>query len=150
FEISTFYKPLDWLTVDLDYALTKARFSDSDPVGNYIPQAVQGVGKAAIAFNHLGPFFGSLQFRYFGKRPLIEDNSVRSKSTITLNGQVGYKIGKKIQLMLQAFNLLNSHDHAIDYFYRSRLPGEPAQGVDDRHFHPIETRSLRASIIANF
>jgi len=150
FEISTFYKPLDWLTVDLDYALTRARFSDSDPVGNYIPQAVQGVGKAAIAFNHLGPFFGSLQFRYFGKRPLIEDNSVRSKSTITLNGQVGYKIGNKIQLMLQAFNLLNSNDHAIDYFYTSRLPGEPAQGVDDRHFHPIETRSLRASIIAFF
>lgn len=150
FEISTFYKPMDWLTVDLDYALTKARFSDSDPAGNYIPQAVQGVGKAAIAFNHLGPFFGSLQFRYFGKRPLIEDNSVRSKSTITLNGQVGYKIGKKVQIMLQAFNLLNSHDHAIDYFYTSRLPGESTQGIDDRHFHPIETRSLRASIVANF
>lgn len=150
FEISTFYKPSDWLTIDLDYAFTKARFSDFDPVGSYLPQAVQGVGKAAVAFDHLGPFFGSLQFRYFGKRPLIEDNSVRSKPTITLNGQLGYRIGNKIQIMLQAFNVLNSHDHAIDYFYTSRLPGEPAQGIDDKHFHPIETRSLRASIIANF
>jgi outer membrane receptor protein involved in Fe transport len=150
FEVSAFYKPVHWLTIDLDYALTKARFSDSNPLGNYLPQAVQGVGKAAVAFNHLGPFFGSMQFRYFGKRPLIEDNSISSKPTITLNGQVGYKIGKKVQIMLQAFNLLNSHDHAIDYYYTSRLPGESTEGVDDNHFHPIETRSFRASIVANF
>lgn len=150
FEISTFYKPTHWLTIDLDYALTKARFSDSNPVGNYLPQAVQGVGKAAVAFNHIGPFFGSMQFRYFGKRPLIEDNSVRSKPTLTLNGQVGYKFGKKIQVMIQAFNLLNSHDHAIDYYYTSRLHGESAEGVDDTHYHPIETRSFRASILASF
>ncbi|MBS0298797.1 MAG: hypothetical protein JSR32_02505 [Proteobacteria bacterium] len=26
-----FYKPNDWLTVDVDYALAQARFSDSDP-----------------------------------------------------------------------------------------------------------------------
>ncbi len=149
-EVSVFYKPLDWLIVDLDYAITRARFSDFDPTGNYIPQAIQGVGKAAVSFDNLGRFFGGLQFRYFGKRALIEDNSVQSKPTITLNGQLGYKIGKKIQVLVQAFNILNSHDHAIDYFYISRLPGESAQGIGDKHFHPIETRALRASIVANF
>jgi len=150
FEVSAFYKPTEWLTLDLDYALARARFTDSDPAGDYVPQAIQGVGKAAIAFDHIGPFFGSMQLRYFGKRPLNEDNSAQSKSTTTLNGQVGYKLGKRIKIIIQGFNILNSRDHAIDYFYTSRLPGESAEGVDDTHFHPIETRSFRASVVLNF
>jgi hypothetical protein len=34
----------------------------------------------------------------------------------------------------------------IDYFYTSRLPGEPAGGVDDIHTHPAEPREFRLSI----
>ncbi|MEQ8514635.1 MAG: hypothetical protein RIC38_03435 [Chromatocurvus sp.] len=34
----------------------------------------------------------------------------------------------------------------IAYYYASRLPGEPANGVDDVHFHPLEPRAIRASI----
>lgn len=150
FEVSLFYKPNDWLTVDVDYALARARFSDSDPTGDHIPGAIQGVGKLAVSVDNLGPFFGNLQMRYFGKRPLIENNSVQSDHTVTLNGQIGYKIGKNVQMTLQGFNLLNTHAHAIDYYYTSRLPGEPAAGVSDVHFHPIESRSLRVNWIANF
>ncbi|MXS81979.1 TonB-dependent receptor [Nitrosomonas oligotropha] len=150
FEVSLFYKPNDWLTVDVDYALARARFSDSDPTGDHIPGAIQGVGKLAVSVDNLGPFFGNLQMRYFGKRPLIENNSVQSDQTVTLNGQIGYKIGKNVQMTLQGFNLLNTHAHAIDYYYTSRLPGEPAAGVSDVHFHPIESRSLRVNWIANF
>jgi outer membrane receptor protein involved in Fe transport len=149
-EVSAFYMPSNWLTIDLDYALAKARFTGSEAGGNYIPGAIQGVGKAAVAVDNIGPFFGSMQFRYFGKRSLIEDNSVQSDPTMTLNGQIGFKIDKKMQVILQGFNLLNTSGHAIDYYYTSRLPGEPASGVDDKHFHPIETRSFRVSFIAHF
>jgi hypothetical protein len=41
-------------------------------------------------------------------------------------------------------NLFDSKDDDIAYWYASRLPGEPAAGVDDYHFHPIEPRDLRA------
>jgi hypothetical protein len=34
----------------------------------------------------------------------------------------------------------------VDYFYASRLPGEPAAGIDDIHFHPVEKRALRIGI----
>ncbi|WP_245727624.1 TonB-dependent receptor [Nitrosovibrio tenuis] len=149
-EISAFYMPNSWLTVDVDYALAKARFTGSDPAGNHIPGAIQGVGKLAIAIDNLGPFFGSMQLRYFGKRPLVEDNRVQSDNTVTLNGQFGIKVGKKLQVVLQGFNLLNTKAHAIDYFYTSRLPGEPASGVADKHFHPIESRSFRVNLVANF
>jgi hypothetical protein len=151
-EVSAFYMPNNWLMVDLDYALAKARFTGSDPEGNqgnHIPGAIQGVGKATVALDNIGPFFGSLQFRYFGKRPLTEDNSVQSNPTMTFNGQVGFKIDKKVRVILQGFNLLNTHAHAIDYYYTSRLADE-TNGQPDRHFHPIETRSFRVSIVANF
>ena len=150
FELSAFYMPTHWLMIDLDYALARARFSDSDPNGDHIPGAIRGVGKLAISADNIGPFLGSIQLRYFGKRPLIEDNSVQSNHTVTLNGQIGYKISKNVRVLLQGFNLLNTHAHAIDYYYTSRLPGEPAAGVADLHFHPIESRSFRVNLVANY
>ena len=35
-----------------------------------------------------------------------------------------------------------------DYFYTSRLPGEPAAGVGDRHFHPVEPLAVRLTLAA--
>ncbi len=150
FEFSNYYKPLPWLTVDADVAFAKARYRDPNPAGNRITGAVEGVASLALAVDQLGPWFGALQLRYFGPRPLLEDNTVRSKSTTTLNGRLGYKFSPKLELAFEGFNLTNRQDSAIDYFYTSRLPGEPAQGVDDVHFHPIEKRSFRVQLNVKF
>ena len=128
----------------------QARFRDSAPEGQRIPGAVEGVASLAIALDNLGPWFGALQLRYFGPRPLTEDNSVRSKASALLNGRIGYKIGPKLRVELEGFNLSNRKVSAIDYHYTSRLPGEATQGVADIHFHPIESRSFRLSLNANF
>jgi len=40
-------------------------------------------------------------------------------------------------------------DNDITYFYESRLPGE-AQPVEDRHFHPVEPRTLRFTVETRF
>ena len=103
-----------------------------------------------LAVDPLGPWFGGLQVRYFGPRPLTEDNQVRSKASTQLNGRIGYRFGPRWSLELEGFNLANRAVSAIDYHYTSRLPGEPAQGVDDVHFHPIESRSFRLSLNAGF
>ncbi len=150
FEFSNYYKPTDWLTIDADIAYAKAQFRDLDPVGRRIPGAVEGVASLAAAVDNLGPYFGALQFRYFGPRPLIEDDSVRSKSTTTLNGRVGYKIRHGLSVELEGFNLLNSKSSAIDYYYQSRLPNEGPDGQNDIHFHPIESRSARVTLNARF
>ena len=149
FEFSNYYKPYRWLTVDADIAFAKARFRNDDPVGNRIPGAVEGVASLALAVDGLGPYFGALQMRYFGPRPLLENNSVRSKSTATLNGRIGYKFSPKLKLELEGFNLTNRRDSAIDYYYESQLKGEVA-AVSDIHFHPIESRSFRLTLVANF
>ena len=151
-EVASYYKFSDWLTVDADVAFARARFRDNDPdgIGSRIPGSVEGVASIALALDHLGPWFGALQVRYFGPRPLIEDNSVRSSSTTTINGRVGYKVSPTMRVELEGFNLANRKTSAIDYYYTSRLPGEAAAGVNDIHFHPIESRSFRVSIALNF
>jgi outer membrane receptor protein involved in Fe transport len=150
FEIANYYKLSNWLTVDADVAFARARFRDRDTSGNRIPGAVEGVASLAVAVDNLGPWFGAAQIRYFGPRPLIEDNSVRSKSTANLNARIGYRFTPKMRVELEGFNLTNRAASAIDYFYTSRLPGEAAAGVDAIHFHPVESRSFRLSWVMNF
>ena len=149
FEFSNYYKPIPWLTVDADIAFAKGRYSTFDPVGDRIPGAVEGVASVALAVDNLGPYFGALQLRYFGPRPLLEDNSVRSKSTATLNGRIGFKFNPKLKIELEGFNLTNRNASAIDYYYASQLKGETSK-VNDIHFHPIESRSFRLTLVANF
>jgi hypothetical protein len=108
------------------------------------------VGSLSVAIDNIGPYFGSLQLRYFGPRPLIEDNSERSKSATTLNGRIGYKFSKKLLAYIEGFNLLDSKVSNIDYFYTSRLPGEPAAGVADIHFKPMEPLTLRLAVVYYF
>jgi outer membrane receptor protein involved in Fe transport len=151
FEFNNYYKANSWLTIDADIALARARFRGSDPAGPYIPGAVEGVASLALAVDQLGGYFGALQLRYFGPRPLIEDNSVRSRGTATLNGRIGYKINAKTSIELEGFNLTNRRDSAIDYYYASRLANEPAGvATDDIHFHPIESRSFRVTLNTRF
>ena len=55
-----------------------------------------------------------------------------------------------VRLALDVFNLFDRQASGIDYCYASRLKGEPAGGVADIHSHPVEPRSLRLSLTANF
>ena len=150
FEWANFYTPTPWLSIDADIAFSRARFTDADPAGNRIPGAVEGVASLTAAVDNRGPWYGSGRLRYFGPRPLIEDNTVRSRSTTLVSARVGYKFDKKMRLQFDAFNLLNRRSSQVDYFYTSRLPGEPAAGVSDTHFHPVEPRSFRVFAILNF
>lgn len=148
-EFSNYYKPLKWLSVDLDLAYARARSRGEAPDGDRIAGAIEGTGQLAVTVDDGGPYSASLKLRYFGPRPLIEDNSVRSKASMTLNGRFGWKVRRDLSLELEAFNLANRRDSAIDYYYASQLKGE-AKPVTDIHFHPIESRSLRATLIKTF
>ena len=54
-----------------------------------------------------------------------------------VNLQAGYKLADNIRLLVDVFNLFDAEDSDIDYYYESRLPGEPVGGVADIHFHPV-------------
>lgn len=60
------------------------------------------------------------------------------------------RIARNTQLRLDVFNLFNASTSDITYFYDSRLPGEPPEGVADVHFHPAEKRSFRVTLSYRF
>jgi TonB-dependent receptor-like protein/carboxypeptidase family protein len=138
------------VTADADLAWSHARFTDGDPAEAFIPGAAEVITSLGLTVDQLGGLFGSIRVRYFGARPLVEDNSVRSKATDLVNAQLGYRLTPRMNLVLDAFNLLNSRASDIDYFYVSRLPGEPGAGVDDVHTHPALPRSVRLGFRIQF
>jgi hypothetical protein len=149
-EATAYYSPLRWLTFDADVALSRSRFIDVDEAGDRIPGAAAMVVSAGAAVNDWKKVFGSLRLRYFGPRPLIEDDSVRSISTTLVNLQAGYRLSSGVRLLVDVFNLFDSDVSDIDYFYDSRLPGEPSGGFSDIHFHPTLPRAARVSLQFGF
>ena len=149
-ELNNHYIANDWLLFDLDLAASTARYTENDPVGNYIPGSVNKVASFGATVTNLGNWSGAFQLRYFGPRPLIEDNSIRSESTTIAYARLGYNINQKTKLSFDIFNLFNRKASDIDYFYASRLNGEAVAGVDDIHFHPAEPRSARLTLTYNF
>jgi hypothetical protein len=144
-EVQSFWRPRPWLSLDADYAWSRARFTDFDPVGDRIPGAIQNALSAGISVDDAGPWFGSLRLRYFGPRPLLEDDSVRSRSSNLLNLRLGRRFPNGLSLAAEVFNLLDDRVSDIDYFYESQLRGEP-EPVNDVHFHPAEPRSVRLAL----
>jgi outer membrane receptor protein involved in Fe transport len=153
-ELASYYDVAEWLTLDLDVSLSRARFRDADPAGDEIPGSVESVVAAGLTLHDLGGFFGALRLRYFGPRALIEDDSVRSSGTVLLSARVGYQLDETWSVSAEVFNLLDRDDDEIAYYYPSRLFGEPAGpdegGFADLHVHPVYPISFRVALTARF
>jgi outer membrane receptor protein involved in Fe transport len=152
-ELSTRWQPIRWLLFDVDFAWSRARFTTPGPdpavKGNHIPGSIETVLSAGATLHELGPWSASAYVRYFGPRPLIEDDSFRSTASTILNAQASYNLTRALRFTLDVFNLLDAQVDDIAYFYTSRLRSEPA-GVDGIHFHPAEKRSVRLTAAFRF
>ena len=149
-ETATYYWIGSDLSLDLELAWTRTRFSEDAPgEGNHIDGSLPFVGSAGVSYQPDIGWNSALRVRHFGERTLDSFDSVNSDSTTVTNLAVGYR-WQNWSLTLDALNVLDSDDHDIDYFYASRLAGEPAAGVEDVHFHPIEPRTLRLGATYKF
>lgn len=140
-EWSNHYKPVSWLRIDGDLAITHARFRGDNSAqaaayaelagypeaqignapGSYIPGAPNMIASAGIRLGEKTGWFGALRYRYFGPRPLTEDGAFRSPGTGLLNGQVGYRFDNGWRIQLDAYNLTDSKSDQISYAYGSLL-----------------------------
>ena len=93
---------------------------------------------------------GSVFYRYIGSYALLEDNSERSEAQSVVDAQVGYEVFQNTLLRVDVFNIFDSSTNDITYYYESRLPGEPTEGIADVHYHPGEKRSFRVSLTQRF
>jgi len=148
-EWSNHYQPVPWLLFDVDLAWTQARFTNDDPVGNFIPGAPSFIASAGLALGEATGWYGGVRLRYFGPRPLIEDGSVYSNPTPLLSGRLGYLFDNSVRLQLDVFNLLNTQASQIDYYYASQLRNESSP-VNDVHFHPVEPLAFRVTLMKYF
>jgi outer membrane receptor protein involved in Fe transport len=147
-EVGAIYAPRPWLLLDADLTLTRARLTGVG-ADDRIPNSVDRTASLGLIVNTLENVSGGLRLRYLGAAPLIEDNSMRSESTLLLNAQAQYEFNPAWSLSVEVLNLLDSDDHDITYFYESQLPWEAA-AVEDLHFHPAEPRSVRVTLQARF
>jgi len=144
-EATMFWQVADWLAIDAEYSRTRARYRDTASGMDSIPGAIESsfsMGLNAAWGNGLS---SSLQIRHLGESALLEDDSVRADGSTLINLAFAYR-RDQYALRLDAFNLLDSEDVDISYFYSSRIPGEPAAGIEDVHFHPLEPRSIRLTL----
>jgi hypothetical protein len=136
-EFTNSYRPLSWLALDADLALTHARFVgfDQDQAdlydslagfpqaqignapGDFIPGAPNVVASTGITLGEKTGWFSSLRLRYLGARPLTEDNAFRSPATALLNGQLGYRFSNGWRVQVDALNLTDSKTDQISYAY---------------------------------
>ncbi len=152
-ELTSYLYPNAWTSMDVDLSFSRARYTGVPSDASWIPGSLNRVLAAGIAVMPPGGvvsgIFGSLRMRHFGPRPLIEDDSVRSRATTIVNGEAGYKFSGRVRLFLTGFNLLNQRVSDIDYYFESQLRHEPAP-VADIHFHAAIPRSARATLQISF
>jgi hypothetical protein len=149
-EFANYYSPRRWLTFDADASWSEARYRDANPTGQYVPEAVGTVVSAGATLDNLHRAFGSLRWRYFGPRALVEDDSQRSPATSLFELEGGYQLAAHMRLTASVFNLFNSAVSDVDYYFVSRLPGEPAAGIADVMTHPSLSRSARLTLAIGF
>jgi hypothetical protein len=152
-EITNYVYPNRWVALDLDISFSRARFLGVPEGEDFVPGALNRVISGGVAVNPpagvSSGVFAGFRIRHFGPRPLIEDNSVESKSTSIFNGEIGYKFSERVRLTAEAYNMFDAEVSDIDYFFESRLRDEP-EPVEDIHFHAAIPRSARVALKVSF
>jgi len=148
-ELGLYYFASKNLSGELEMSYTRSKFRNDDPVGNNIPGSIPLVISGGVTAKSEAGWLGTARVRYFGKYPLIEDHSAKSDGSLLVNLRAGREWGR-LGAFIDVFNVLDSKDHDIDYYYASRLPGEPPEGVEDNHYLSFHSRSVRGSLRYSF
>ena len=126
---------------------TKAEFTNGDAV----PLAPALTAYGAVLLQWPEGLRSQFQATYLGVRPLTEDRSFKSPSWVVFDLTERYVLPVKLSHgRLEAFlfiqNLFNTQWEQAIFAFTSRLPNEPAGGVQDIHFVPGNPRFLMGGL----
>ncbi|MEM9101339.1 MAG: TonB-dependent receptor [Pseudomonadota bacterium] len=142
-ELAGYFWMGESFSTDVELAWSHARFRETqEGEGDHIEGALPFVSSVGINWLPYEHWRTSVRLRYFGERPLDSFSDQESDDFSVVNFALTYQLARW-KLDFKVLNVLDSDDHDIDYFYASRLQGEPIEGIEDNHFHPIEPRTLR-------
>jgi outer membrane receptor protein involved in Fe transport len=148
YELVLFWRPYEWLVIDAVYASTNGRFTEEPPGADFIPQAPEAAGELGMAAI-FEDYEASMRLRYHGSYPLIEDDSVREDGHVVVNFRLAWTPGPWA-ISAELLNAFENKGKDIAYLYTSRLPGEPAEGIDGIVSRAAEPRMVRVGLRYEF
>src|SRR3989454_11008974 len=146
-EVGAKVRLLDWLTLTGDFTYTrKAEFVDT---GAAIPLAPIWTARADVTVRLPWGLSSSLEMRYLGDRFADEDRHFTARGYTLFNWTGRYRY-RNLEAFLSVENLTDVHWRGAQFFFTSRLPGEPAPGGNDVPFTPGAPPSFLGGIAGPF
>ncbi len=140
-------KILDWLTFTGDVTYTgRAEFVDT---GLPIPLAPIWTARGDLTARLPFGLSSSLEMRHVGDRVADDFGHHTARGYTIFNSTTRYRFGN-FEAFLTVENLTNTDWREAQFFFTSRLPGEPAAGTDDVHFTPGTPRSFFGGLAWRF
>ncbi|HEX4050547.1 MAG TPA: TonB-dependent receptor [Steroidobacteraceae bacterium] len=181
YEINVTYQATRHIEIYGSYSGDRARYTTqyndgSGHEGTYLPNAPVGTGEFSVYMTNLGPWSGSLEYRYLGKYPLTS-GPCKSDAVATdfgagfscanapmynntqgtvwaagygeWSGDVDYAFGHGVSASLGVYNILNTHANTMEYYYVYGL-NDGSGPEAGRTFHPLEPISTRLTLTKTF
>jgi outer membrane receptor protein involved in Fe transport len=153
YEITLFWRPVDWLGIDAVYTGSKARYVDN-PDGVYVEGAVEHAGQIGISAVK-DRWEASFRLRYLGGYALTPDNSQRAKAETSVNLRGAYTVGRATWYA-ELLNVFDADGKDIVYWYEAYVdgldpPGSSSEDIDCsvvncRMSRVEEPRTLRVGV----
>jgi outer membrane receptor protein involved in Fe transport len=140
-EASAELEVLDWLLWFGDLGYSSAELSNGDAV----PQAVRFTATTGLVARHPSGVSAELLYETLGSRYGLEDRSERLRGWGVVDFTLRWRRGP-LELSLALENLFDTEWESAEYFFESRLAGEPPEGVADLHFVPGNPRNVQIGL----
>ena len=153
FEFNNTYLFSQNFFMNADLAVSRAKYLRYESSGDSVPLSARSIFSSGINYSK-DKYIGTLNVRYFGPRPLLEDDSLYTSPATTINLMFSRIFFENWNLRVEVFNLLNSKIDRIQYYYPTRLKYEPLGfdegGYNDKVVSPFAGRNFRFSLSTYF
>lgn len=129
------YQLSDYLYLDTDATLTKARSLDALSGEDFIPLAPEFTLVGGLSLDEYKRFSGGIRYRYLGDRVANEDKSVLAEGYLVTDLNLNYSISKNLKIGVSIENVFDTEWNETQFLTESRLQNE-ASSVGEIHFTP--------------
>jgi len=129
-------------------AWSRARFTGAAPGQDSVAGSIPQTGFLGLGWKERGTGL-ELKYRRLGAYALTPDRRFTGASQNYLEVRLEQEWGPWA-VAVEVLNALNKREYDQEYYYVSRLPGENALGVADRHLKTSDTQAIRLEVRRRF
>ena len=126
YELTAFWRPIDWLGIDAVYTGSRARYTDN-PDGPRIEGSLEHAGQFGISAIK-DKWEASLRVRYLGEYALVPDNSQRAEAQTSVGLRGAYTTGNATWYA-ELLNVFDEDGKDIVYWYEAYVAGLDPPGL---------------------